>query len=581
MRFLEITSSHRDRNRFPNPSYFEVPFKTSAPTNYDGIYNAFAVYPPPNLSVPTTYSNEGYIYGTSMYSGTNDLTFSILPTITNDTYIIDSYNPLGDYVGKYLHLVDSTVASATARLDEFRLITGYAVNGVQEITGTVGAVNILPSSFDLATASVDLENVLVGFELEFITATDPDLVGVIRNVSFFRGFDSRIYLDAAINGITITAGDVFILRIPNYIFTIDSPFSIGALPLLEDNLTLADNTTYRIQDSISIEQGTLTSGTTTTAVLPASVGSVDYTGYMLWITSDPLVFSGEFLDAAAIDSGGVQVQGTWTIVDGGAFPDDYFNNMTLTMTSGAFAGYSYIITNWDNATQTGTITPGWTSVAATAPVITDTYEIRQPFPNNYRRIVSYNTGTRTATVSPPFTYHTLSNLDVNYAVTSSTTFELLSFQVDNYDGLDYAESMLGQQNPQCREIKLVHLSFPNQLMTTGKRISQYPFLYVKFNNQGNANDIYSNSPVAREKATFKAYADYNYYPDVASFSVMSGFQENQVIKFQPHEGIVFGVYLPNGDLVQFPDEYFSPSEPNEQIQITALFSIEIPDCKFS
>lgn len=49
----------------------------------------------------------------------------------------------------------------------------------------------------------------------------------------------------------------------------------------------------------------------------------------------------------------------------------------------------------------------------------------------------------------------------------------------------------------------------------------------------------------------------------------------QTIKFKPNDNLRFRVILSNGELFRVNDtEYFSPNQPNDKNQITALFAIK-------
>jgi len=48
----------------------------------------------------------------------------------------------------------------------------------------------------------------------------------------------------------------------------------------------------------------------------------------------------------------------------------------------------------------------------------------------------------------------------------------------------------------------------------------------------------------------------------------------QTVKFKPNDCLRFSVFLPNGELYQtVMSDYFSPSGPNQLVQIDSLFGI--------
>jgi hypothetical protein len=526
----------------------------------------------------------------------------ILPIVTNTNGKISSLPPIGSshnslfengyenaYIGDMLELIDNTVGGTTTSLHEYRKILDYRIIPASEseayITTTIDAAEpILTTSVPLvSTFGCDIDNIFTGWTIEFTAATDTGLVGTTRTIDFYRGYDRRVFFNEPILDETITAADSVVLKSPIYEVRIDAPFSIGALSNIADNCGFDDNTTFRIRDgcNIPISTGTLAAGSQNTFTLPASAGATDYTGYLIWITSDPVVFSGALTSASIVTSGGTQIQGTFVLPAGASvFADDVLNNMTITMTGGNFSGFSFIITDWDNGTLTGTITPGWTALTAgtTAPAGGDTFTITQPNPTNYRRIASYNTTTLVGTVNTPFSYTNQLGTTTKYAVTSSDTYEILQFKGDNYHPLDYPESVVHQQQAHCYDISLISLTLPNVHLKSGLggHIAFYPYVYVEFRGgKGkNTNEFNSNNPEASNRAMFRAPMVYNYEPRDAAFITLDGHDMVQTLKFTPNDSYSFAVYLPNGELFLTDEDYFSPSEPNPLLQISACFGVK-------
>lgn len=598
-RYIEVTSSRRDRTRYPHPAQFVTELSLSGQENTSGgskdpVYNSVTKYPPPNLEFPTTYDTTGYMYGPLINGGNvpSDYIIGILPILKNVNNQISVEYPLGDifengYIGDMLELVSQTVSGVETALNEYRRILDYKVvpstDSFGYITTTIDAVEpILTTSVPLvSTIACDIDNFFTGWTIQFTTTTVADLEGVERIVAYYRGYDRRIFFNEPILTATITAGDAVILKVPTYELRIISPFSIESLPALTGSCSLDDNVAFRIRSGldIPINEGTLVSGSTTTFELPS--GTIDYTGDVIWITTDPIVFSGALTSATFVASGGNQVQGTFVLpVGASVYADDFFNNMTITLTSGNFNGQSYLITDWDNGTLTGTVTPGWTSlvVGTTAPAVADTFEIIQPNPSQYRRISAYNTTTRVGTINQPFSYTTMQGTTVKYAVGSADTFEILQFKHDNYSALNYPGSPVGHQNATCYEIELISLTVPNIPLKTGigGTIEMYPFVYVEFSSvmQGtSAYDFASNNPVVGKHIMFRVPVMWNYTTRESAFLTLDSHGQKNTIKFSTNDAFRFSVYLPNGELFITEQDYFSPSEPNPLLQISAMFSI--------
>lgn len=592
-RYIEITSANRDRTRYPDPAQFMIELvltnsRNSSNNAKDPVYNSVVKYPPPNAK--ESYTNYGYMYGgdNSAFGVANPSVVGVIPTsgYINGVYNVFPLFPPGTtadkhengFIGNVLELVEHVVGGVTVAENEYREIIDYRLVPyiVQYVNTTVNSAQpVFTTSVPLASAFTGtIDNYFVGWTFRILST------GETRTVTYYRAYDRRVFLDNPITT-AIPNNAPCALYLPMYEVTLSSPFSVGALPIT--NISSTDYTTYRIRSGINLPlaEGTLVAGTQSTFTLPVSVGSLDYTGSMLWITSDPVIYTGAMASTGFVNVGGVQVQGTF-VLDAGAsvFANGFLEGMELEVTSGVYSGFVYRITAWDNATLTGTITPGWTSTVAgpnTSPVGGTTYRIVQASPSSYHRIFSYNPTTRVGTVSHPFTYTNQQGIETRYALSASDTFEILQFKGDNYQPLDYAESTVAQQQPHCYEIELVSLTLPNVpiLSGLGGVIAYYPYVYVEFRNVSygtSAYDLNTNNPAAKN-VMFKAPIVYNYQLSEMAFIVADGHGMKQTLKFKPSDALQFSVYLPNGELFKTESDYFSPSDTNPLLQITACFSL--------
>ena len=161
------------------------------------------------------------------------------------------------------------------------------------------------------------------------------------------------------------------------------------------------------------------------------------------------------------------------------------------------------------------------------------------------------------------------------------SFEILSFSYDNACPFVYSGSLVSQQEMVCYQIELLNLILPNKTLNTqyGSRIAYYPYVYVELSNVsstggGLTNIIYSNNPNST-RMIFRACIDDMNQPQNAPFIKIDGDKMVQTIKFKPNDNLRFRVILPNGELFRVNDqEYFSPNQPNDKNQITALFAIK-------
>jgi hypothetical protein len=165
------------------------------------------------------------------------------------------------------------------------------------------------------------------------------------------------------------------------------------------------------------------------------------------------------------------------------------------------------------------------------------------------------------------------------ALAGGESYEILQFTRDNAVPFTYTGSMVSQQQMVCYEIELINLVLPNKTLTTGGRIAFYPYVYVELQSvsgasSGTKNIIYSNNPHAN-RMLFRAAIDDIPTPLISPFIKIDGDGMVQTVKFKPNDNFKFGVYLPNGTLLQtITPENFSPAPSNGFNQISALFSMK-------
>jgi hypothetical protein len=168
-------------------------------------------------------------------------------------------------------------------------------------------------------------------------------------------------------------------------------------------------------------------------------------------------------------------------------------------------------------------------------------------------------------VSSPFTI-TPSNYNI----------EILPFSYDNFNPLTYTGTLVQQAS--CYEFELVNLILPNQTLSVGNgsKIAFYPFVYVEISNVSSSSShllhtIYSNNPNAT-KMVFRVPIYDVQDPATTPFVRLLDSSMMQTIKFKPDDNLLFSVRLSNGDIYNtvIPENY-SPSLPNPNLQISALF----------
>lgn len=187
-----------------------------------------------------------------------------------------------------------------------------------------------------------------------------------------------------------------------------------------------------------------------------------------------------------------------------------------------------------------------------------------------RRIIFYDGSTLTALVDTPF----------SSVPSIGDPIEIIGFSYDNHNPFVYSGSLVSQQEMTCYEIELLNVILPNKTLNTsfGGRIAFYQYLYVELSNvsaasAGMKNVIYSNNPNS-VRMVFRATIDDTSNPIVSSFIKIDGDGMVQTLKFKPNDNLRFSVRFPDGSLFRVREaENYSPSPPNPEIQISALFSI--------
>jgi len=222
--------------------------------------------------------------------------------------------------------------------------------------------------------------------------------------------------------------------------------------------------------------------------------------------------------------------------------------------------------------------------------------IQVPSNSDVRKIINYAvTGvepnlTRIATVNTDFSGIINDGVDFTFrsvfldsplevAKTTGDPFQIFPFSSDNHNPFVYTGSM--QQEIVCYQIELLNLIIPNKILNcgVGGRIAFYPYIYVELSNisgssSGMKNSIYSNNPNATSMVFRVPIYDVQ-NPTNSSFVKLDGDGMTQTLKFKPNDSIFFSVHLSNGELFKtLENETYAPLSPNPEIQISAAFSFK-------
>lgn len=188
-----------------------------------------------------------------------------------------------------------------------------------------------------------------------------------------------------------------------------------------------------------------------------------------------------------------------------------------------------------------------------------------------RRIIKYDPITSIVNVDPPFSQNT----------TPTNVLEVLPFSYENSSSFIFGSGNELNVQMQYYEVELSSLVLPNIPLksTNGGKIFQFPFLYVELRNisfvgSGNKNLIYSNNQFV-PAATFRVSVPNISDPGRVKFIMMKGDNNPQTLYFKPNDALELNIKLPDGQLFEpIQQEYFMPSSPNADIQISALFSLK-------
>jgi hypothetical protein len=153
----------------------------------------------------------------------------------------------------------------------------------------------------------------------------------------------------------------------------------------------------------------------------------------------------------------------------------------------------------------------------------------------------------------------------------------MPYSTDNFSPFVYNGSLSSQNQTVAYEVCLNSLILPNVVLSTGGRISYYPFVYVEIENIGssssNINTIYSNNPNTY-KAIFKVpITDLN-HPKSAPFVKLTGNGMKQTIPFKINSDMRVNVKLPDGSLFTTNQvDNTNGQRPNPMLQISFTFEV--------
>ena len=533
-RYIEIDSTYRNRNKWPNPAEFEVivaqsgrknkmnaddPVSDSAPiNNFYWKSNEFGKDPPPNSFIMTTVQN-----------------FSI---VTNWTGAGDN---------KTLILIRSAAA------DNFQTIENYYTGAIAYNTATSQASRIVSYVFlgnDCAQITVEgFTGTVIGNVIRIIdpsditTFTGYGLIFVPNGRTGSNAYPGYILYNSSTNTYANILGYNAVTRLLKVDITgltwdlaVSQIFSIHKKPPISDSLnnSQSDKLVLSLPPNFTNEQNTYFNSYISLFQLPPHriIRYETFTGKTPATSDNPTT---------------IKFPNTASKING------YYNNAYIQIMSGTYLGQVRKIINY---TVTG-IEPNLSLVAS----------VGTPFAGNIENNVDF-------TFRSVFLDSPLEEVGDN-----NDPFQIFPFSSDNHNPFVYTGSM--QQEIVCYQIELLNIIIPNKILNCGLggRIAFYPYIYVELSNisgssSGMKNSIYSNNPNATSMVFRVPIYDVQ-NPTNSSFVKLDGDGMTQTLKFKPNDSIFFSVHLSNGELFKtLESETYSPLNPNPEIQISAAFSFK-------
>jgi hypothetical protein len=464
IRYLEIDSTYRDRNRFPNPCDFEIPISQT------GVKDKFNAIDPVSLSTPVLEVNSAFNTDLPLSNAVNlDVSYGTI----SQTYII------GEDLSKVVILRSVFPQRLRQEKDfyagSFLAISISGINEYQRISSYeyLFTINIAGTDYDYCKITVSSP-----FSTQPSEGSTSYTFNTSSNDSFSPGAYIFLPLGVSIDNyyINYIIDDITLgvtRKIVSYegstrLAKTDSLFPIG----------WADLDSYIIRKQGPSEIGTLTGITTITLQLPITSSSTDnyYVGDFIRITSGPLY-------------------------------------------------------------------------------------------GEVRKIIYYNGTTKIATVDSPFS-----------SIPGTETYEILPFTRDNVVPLAFTGMEINRVDNY--EIELLNLIIPNKILVSGNGGSAvtYPYFLLEIYNISVAsgdtrNILISNNPNS-VRVLFRIPVDDTVSKSVSPFVKIDGDGMVQTIKFKPDQSLKFRLLLPSGDTIKIGDsERFSPSSPNEFMQLSSCFSL--------
>jgi hypothetical protein len=545
-RFVEISSANRNRNQYPQPAEFEVPFA-------------------PPRSLNTNQQIKGYYYSQTGYTGPNG------PIGTIYTQTMDVADPVTNGVIEYLWpATGSTGVSVPLIIDTSYIATGPSSTIYNVYVNVNG-----PTGYCLNSPYRTVTDYYVGYQLQAPNAANAAIIQTYTPSSGLMTLQTPLITTPAWNSqISIvdpsqldntngSTGPPWTLTLPgvdacgkkimtydqayNGYYVIDETLSQYTNSTVYSTIVSYDYTTRKATLDQKIPGWTITNQYSIRKSLPSQFLKI---GTIVTPTQLPL--------PSTHNQPNYQLNTSNCIFlgPGANMSDNYYNGQYIYV-------YPPLVSN-NQITPLTNIEGACFYINAYIGNGINACFVNPVSPPNVKRPTQYYPSYQSESTSYP---------------TTGNYINIVSFSNDNYNPLMYNGSVVSQNETVAYEISLVNLTLPNITLVTGARIAFYPYIYVEFTNvtagsSSSKNVIYSNNPNSNRALFLVPITDIN-DPLRSPFIKLDAGSMTQTVKFKPNDCLRFSVYLPDGTLYQtITSDYYSPSGPNPFCQIDALFGIK-------
>lgn len=546
-RFVEISSANRNRNQYPQPAEFEVPFA-------------------PPRSLNTNQQIKGYYYSQTGYTGPNG------PIGTIYTQTMDVADPVTNGVVEYLWpATGSTGVTGTFRIDTSYIATGPSstiYNVYVNVNGPTGSC--LNSPYRTVT------DYYVGYQLQAPNAANAAIIQSYTPSSGLMTLQTPLITTPVWNN-PVSIVDPSQLDNTNgftgppWTLTLPGVDACGKKIMTYDQ---AYNGYYVIDETLSQYRNSIVYSTIVSYDYITRKATLDQKMPGWTITNQYSIrksLPNQFLKVRT-------AVGPTSLI----LPSPYNNqpNYQLNTSNCIFLGPgSNTSDNYYNG-QYIYVYPPLVSNNQITPLtnIEGSCFYINAYIGNGINACFVNPVNPPNVIRPTQYYPSYQSESTSYPI-NGDYINIVSFSNDNYNPLMYNGSVVSQNETVAYEISLVNLTLPNITLVTGARIAFYPYVYVEFTNvtagsSSSKNVIYSNNPNSNRALFLVPITDIN-DPLRSPFIKLDAGSMTQTVKFKPNDCLRFSVYLPDGTLYQtITSDYYSPSGPNPFCQIDALFGIK-------